>query len=119
MVAVARAARRRRCGHDAGGGNENNQKEEASPQKRTPFQIGKVPALTLAALGVVFGDIATSPLYTFSGTSTVARRRMIDDDLPPRMMIDASRLLFTSARMPLCYILVLPTRYFVGRRIIN
>src|SRR5215472_12621765 len=36
----------------------------ASPQKPDPSARGSVTALSLAALGVVFGDIGTSPLYT-------------------------------------------------------
>jgi len=31
----------------------------------------KLPALTLAALGVVFGDIGTSPLYTMKEVFSV------------------------------------------------
>src|ERR1019366_9347891 len=34
--------------------------ESSSPNSRTPIQLG----LALGALGVVFGDIGTSPLYT-------------------------------------------------------
>src|SRR5262249_22651046 len=30
-----------------------------------PAPAGGLPGMTLAALGVVFGDIGTSPLYTF------------------------------------------------------
>jgi len=41
-----------------------NQKTE-SDQHTTPEQLhGSVPALVLGAIGVVFGDIGTSPLYT-------------------------------------------------------
>src|SRR5215467_13995360 len=36
----------------------------ASPQKPDPSARGSVATLSLAALGVVFGDIGTSPLYT-------------------------------------------------------
>src|SRR3974390_2994995 len=35
---------------------------ESPPSARSPASL---PALSLAALGVVFGDIGTSPLYTF------------------------------------------------------
>ena len=40
--------------------------EQAIPtsETRLPPQ-GKLPALALTALGIVFGDIGTSPLYTF------------------------------------------------------
>jgi len=30
-----------------------------------PVEQGKLPLLALSALGIVFGDIGTSPLYTF------------------------------------------------------
>jgi len=30
-----------------------------------PALLGKLPVLSLSALGIVFGDIGTSPLYTF------------------------------------------------------
>src|SRR6202158_5057374 len=36
----------------------------ASETARHPRQ-GKLPVLALSALGIVFGDIGTSPLYTF------------------------------------------------------
>jgi len=34
-------------------------------KKVAPISRSKLPALSLAALGIVFGDIGTSPLYTF------------------------------------------------------
>ena len=50
-------------------------KDPALPQgdaRQTPQ--GKLPVLALSALGIVFGDIGTSPLYTFKtvlGTAEV------------------------------------------------
>ena len=38
--------------------------EAALPNGRAEAPRGTLPALSLAALGVVFGDIGTSPLYT-------------------------------------------------------
>ena len=38
--------------------------EAALPTGRAEAPRGTLPALSLAALGVVFGDIGTSPLYT-------------------------------------------------------
>jgi KUP system potassium uptake protein len=40
---------------------------------RTP--VGSLPVLALSALGVVFGDIGTSPLYTFKIVLTPAGER--------------------------------------------
>jgi KUP system potassium uptake protein len=40
---------------------------------RTP--VGSLPVLALSALGVVFGDIGTSPLYTFKIVLTLAGER--------------------------------------------
>jgi KUP system potassium uptake protein len=41
----------------------SEQASQSSEQRQTPQ--GKLPALALSALGIVFGDIGTSPLYTF------------------------------------------------------
>jgi hypothetical protein len=40
---------------------------------RTP--VGSLPVLALSALGVVFGDIGTSPLYTFKIVLALAGKR--------------------------------------------
>ena len=40
---------------------------------RTP--VGSLPVLALSALGVVFGDIGTSPLYTFKIVLALAGER--------------------------------------------
>ncbi len=42
--------------------------DEASPSSR--LHHGNLPALALGALGIVFGDIGTSPLYTLQMTTT-------------------------------------------------
>ncbi len=39
---------------------------------QSPAKKAALPAITLAALGVVFGDIGTSPLYAFAQTFTSA-----------------------------------------------
>jgi KUP system potassium uptake protein len=41
----------------------SEQASQSSELRQTPQ--GKLPALALSALGIVFGDIGTSPLYTF------------------------------------------------------
>ena len=41
----------------------SEQASQSSEQRQTPQ--GKLPTLALSALGIVFGDIGTSPLYTF------------------------------------------------------
>jgi len=41
----------------------SEQASQSSGPRQTPQ--GKLPALALSALGIVFGDIGTSPLYTF------------------------------------------------------
>ncbi len=41
----------------------SEQASQSSGQRQAPQ--GKLPALALSALGIVFGDIGTSPLYTF------------------------------------------------------
>ena len=46
------------------GGNVPGQTIEVSQSQSAAFHLS-LPALSLAALGVVFGDIGTSPLYTF------------------------------------------------------
>ena len=38
---------------------------------RRPAISGSLPALSLSALGVVFGDIGTSPLHTFKTVLTL------------------------------------------------
>jgi KUP system potassium uptake protein len=43
--------------------NENPAPDASDTERRGPQ--GKLPILALSALGVVFGDIGTSPLYTF------------------------------------------------------
>ena len=44
-------------------GNVPDQTIEASQSQSAPIHLS-MPALSLGALGVVFGDIGTSPLYT-------------------------------------------------------
>jgi len=66
---------------------------------------GRTAALALTALGVVFGDIGTSPLYTmkeiFAGPHPVP---MTPDNIP--LCQDRCRLLFeelcTVAGVPIC-----------------
>ena len=48
-----------------------NQTPDAGEAVRQSPQ-GKLPILSLAALGIVFGDIGTSPLYTFKTILGVA-----------------------------------------------
>ncbi len=49
--------------------------ETASDISRRPTASGNLPALALAALGVVFGDIGTSPLYTLKTVLALAGDR--------------------------------------------
>jgi K+ transporter len=42
---------------------------------QSPAKKAALPAITLAALGVVFGDIGTSPLYAFAQTLPVRMSR--------------------------------------------
>lgn len=48
--------------------SEPAQSEEAGPESR--LHTGRLPALALGALGIVFGDIGTSPLYTLQLVTT-------------------------------------------------
>ena len=48
--------------------NVDSTASEASPSSR--LHHGNLPALALGALGIVFGDIGTSPLYTLQMTTT-------------------------------------------------
>jgi KUP system potassium uptake protein len=52
--------------------NENRAPETAEIARQGP--CGKLPLLALSALGIVFGDIGTSPLYTFKAILGAAEK---------------------------------------------
>ena len=62
----------------------------ARPPKRVEEGLGALPSLTIAALGVVFGDLSTSPLYTASAVFQ-ARTTEARFSCPPAAQADHPR----------------------------
>src|SRR4029077_21104638 len=61
-----------------------------TPARRAEIRLGAVSSLTIAALGVVYGDIGTSPLYT-------VRQSLVDfGDLSEAAILGALSLIFWS-----------------------